>query len=121
MDDVMLSAAAGTGDTFRYRYDLGDDWVHTITVESVTPLISAAHLRPHLVHAARATPPENIGGVPGYLRLLHALSGGREAEAFELTQGVATPVPAGCFDPWRPDPEQAASDAIERALQTLAT
>lgn len=118
MDEYTLRGFADAGDTFIYRYG---DWVHRVTVESVSPLRQTSHVLPHLVGATRAAPPDDIGGALGYQRLLDALRDGHEDLAGELTVGIVAPVLAGSFDPWRPDPEQARADAISRAMKALET
>ena len=55
-----------------YVYDLGDDWQHRITLRSVfTPSVPA----PVCLNGARACPPEDCGGVPGYHDIPAALEG----------------------------------------------
>lgn len=86
------------GKTFTYRYDFGDHWLHDVRVEAIeAPEAGTSY--PRCVAGARACPPEDCGGVPGYFELLEALSdpshpkhescrvwvGGRfDAEAFDL-------------------------------------
>jgi hypothetical protein len=87
-----LERLVGEKERFRYTYDFGDDWVHQIVVEKVTPV---AMVRPSCVAGARACPPEDCGGVWGYADLVAALSDkdhGRHAELAEWA-------PAG----WAPD------------------
>jgi hypothetical protein len=57
---------------FRYWYDFGDDWWHTITIETRLPPDPAAP-RAVLVAGEGACPPENCGGVYGYSNLLSDL------------------------------------------------
>lgn len=54
------------GDRLGYEYDFGDSWDHTITVEGVTEDTGATRC----LDGARACPPEDIGGTPGYATLL---------------------------------------------------
>lgn len=60
------------GDKFAYLYDFGDDWEHEVKVKSIhspeEPL-EFAFCR----DGARACPPEDCGGAPGYLELVEAL------------------------------------------------
>jgi len=58
---------------FRYWYDFGDDWWHTITIETRLPPDPAAP-RAVLVAGEGACPPENCGGVYGYANMLDALN-----------------------------------------------
>jgi hypothetical protein len=61
------------GDRFRYIYDLGDDWIHTLTVESVRRDVPEDHV-PRVLAGERACPPEDCGGESGYDELLDALA-----------------------------------------------
>lgn len=58
LDQVLRT----TGDRLFYTYDFGDDWAHTITVETMRP---ATDEDPDaLCHrAVRACPPEDVGGI----------------------------------------------------------
>jgi len=64
-----LGAVASVGAKFLYRYDLGDDWVHEVTVERFT----SGDAIFECTGGARACPPEDCGGAPGYARLLRIL------------------------------------------------
>jgi hypothetical protein len=57
---------------FRYEYDFGDGWEHEIVAEKFLPLDPSATY-PLCLGGARACPPEDCGGVPGYMDLLEAL------------------------------------------------
>lgn len=53
------------GDTLRYTYDFGDDWTHTIRLESVAVLDPDSPVAV-CTAARRACPLEDVGGVPGH-------------------------------------------------------
>lgn len=56
-----------------YEYDFGDDWQHEIVLEGVVARKEGeAPLR--CLDGARACPPEDCGGIPGYEELLEALA-----------------------------------------------
>jgi len=58
------------GDRLRYVYDFGDSWEHVIAVEKVEPCdVSGSWCE--VLDGARACPPEDVGGVPGYLARGH--------------------------------------------------
>jgi hypothetical protein len=59
------------GERFEYEYDMGDFWQHDIRLEQVLPL---DHYKTYPVCIAGDgdCPPEDIGGPPGYQRLLEA-------------------------------------------------
>lgn len=57
--------------SFNYVYDLGDDWIHDIAIEKRFAPDSAVRY-PICLDGARAAPPEDCGGVPGYEDFLEA-------------------------------------------------
>jgi len=57
---------------FLYEYDFGDGWVHEIIVEKILP-IEPRGKYPVCLAGARACPPEDCGGVPGYANIIAAL------------------------------------------------
>lgn len=68
------------GNRFRYVYDFGDDWSHTIRILEV---LKDGSTLPQLIVLAgeRAAPPEDCGGIPGYYALLYALEHPSEQES----------------------------------------
>ena len=58
-----LGAVARAGSKLLYRYDFGDDWEHDIVVESVE---SNGDETVRCTGGARACPPDDCGGPPGY-------------------------------------------------------
>lgn len=58
---------------FRYWYDFGDDWMHTVTIEKRLPPDASAPPA-QLVAGEFACPPEDCGGPYGYANLLEALA-----------------------------------------------
>jgi hypothetical protein len=76
--------------SFLYEYDLGDSWLHDITllgtVKREEKLVCTA--------GARACPPEDCGGVGGYYYLLEALSNPKHEDHDTLLEWAG-----GKFDP----------------------
>jgi len=68
-----------TGLEFTYVYDFGDDWLHRITVESLTKVNDLAALQ-YVVDGQRRGPPEDCGGPPGFERFLDAIANPRDPE-----------------------------------------
>jgi hypothetical protein len=60
---------------FCYLYDFGDSWEHEITVSKIVPITAEDGdlLRPRCLEGERAGPPEDSGGIWGYLDLLEIL------------------------------------------------
>ena len=61
------------GQTFAYTYDFGDDWRHEITLKDSNYSNPDLQSQVICLEGARACPPEDIGGVPGYYNFLEAL------------------------------------------------
>jgi hypothetical protein len=61
---------AKKGDTFQYVYDFGDNWVHQLEILSKEDDREIVY--PVCFEGERNCPPENIGGIPGYLSLIEA-------------------------------------------------
>jgi len=67
------------GTRFRYLYDFGDSWHHDLLLEAI--LMAEATLQyPRCVAGERRTPPEDVGGTPGYEDYLEALTDREHAE-----------------------------------------
>jgi pRiA4b ORF-3-like protein len=58
---------------FRYWYDFGDDWWHTIAIEKRLPA-EADGPAAELLEGERACPPEDCGGPWGYAEMLAAVT-----------------------------------------------
>jgi hypothetical protein len=70
---ATLADILARGDTFKYDYVLGEDWQHTVRLES--RFAAAPDLRyPHLVRAEGRCPPADIGGPVGYETYLHTIA-----------------------------------------------
>ncbi len=61
------------GDTAEYEYDFGDGWEHEVQLTAIA-LAEPGQKVPRCTDGARACPPEDCGGPPGYESLLEALS-----------------------------------------------
>lgn len=60
------------GTIFRYVYDMGDNWVHTVCLENSLELAPAPKVA-RCIEGARARPPEDVGGPSGYQDFLEAV------------------------------------------------
>lgn len=65
---TMLSDFMKESKTFKYTYDFGDYWVHTVTV--LTEPFDLDIDYPICLEAEGQTPPEDVGGVGGFLNFL---------------------------------------------------
>jgi hypothetical protein len=82
---------------FRYRYDLGDNWEHDILVEQVLRPVPGMRY-PQILDGARACPPEDCGGPPGYDNLLEAICDPDNPEHAELLQWAGEDFDPETFD-----------------------
>ena len=65
LDDFDLAPK----NTFRYTYDFGDDWVHSVKVKKVQPCVDQPQ-QVRCVSGMRKGPPEDFGGAWSYTKFL---------------------------------------------------
>jgi len=82
---------------FLYIYDYGDNWEHRIVVEKILPVEQNA-IYPFCLAGERACPPEDCGGVTGYMDMLEIISDPEHEEYKHITAWLG-----GSFDPERFD------------------
>ena len=63
------------GDELTYVYDLGDHWEHRIVLEDIFTDPFIFPVLPAVAEGAGVCPPDDCGGVPGYLELRKTLAG----------------------------------------------
>jgi len=80
-------------DTLSYAYDFGEGWEHEIVLEKVLPFDTGVVL-PVCLDGARACPPEDVGGMPGYAMFLETISDPAHPEYNEMLEWVG-----GDYDP----------------------
>ncbi|WP_162274559.1 plasmid pRiA4b ORF-3 family protein [Tessaracoccus flavus] len=110
--DVRLDEVLGSlGDRLSYEYDFGDGWEHRIILESIQ---AEPFTEVRCLAGERACPPEDVGGVPGYERLLDVLAGRAHDVDPAWAQTLRDWAPPG-FDPECFDVNEAneALDGIE--------
>ena len=102
------------GDRIGYAYDFGDDWEHDLVLEQVTAA-NADGRYPVCTAGGGACPPEDCGGVFGYVQLRETLAdpSNDEHESMLTWLGLTT---AAEFDPARFD-----RDAVNQALVNINT
>ncbi|WP_194793227.1 plasmid pRiA4b ORF-3 family protein [Raineyella fluvialis] len=107
--DVRLDQVlASVGDALSYEYDFGDNWQHTVRLESVEPR-AAEDPQAVCVAGARACPPEDVGGIGGYGEMLEALAGADPGNEW-LADLLA----------WLPDGYDPAEFSVDRVNAALA-
>lgn len=60
------------GQKFKYEYDFGDSWVHTLVLEEILPAEPGVNY-PLCLKGKRACPPEDVGGPWGYADFLETI------------------------------------------------
>jgi hypothetical protein len=83
--------------SFHYEYDFGDSWIHKITREKTLPP-DPSFKHPVCLDGARACPPEDCGGLPGYLMNLEILADPSHEEHEEISEWMGGEWDAEKFD-----------------------
>lgn len=92
--------------SFIYEYDMGDGWRHQISI--LGEIESEEKEKPACVAGARACPPEDCGGPPGYEYFLEAIRDSAHEEHDDMLEWIG-----GEFDPEEFNLEEA-DQAIKR-------
>ena len=105
-----MSRAINENETlsFKYLYDFGDAWSHSVKVEKIEPAIPGLTY-PFLLHASGRCPPEDVGGPDGYAEFLRIIADDNHEEFNETVVWAG-----GNFDPTFVD-----LDRIEARLAAL--
>lgn len=83
---------------FRYTYDFGDNWDHTIIIEKIFEPADDT-VTPLCLEGQRNRPPEDCGSFPGYERILEVLSKKKKtAEEKELLEWLGDEYNPEYFD-----------------------
>ncbi len=99
---ILSSLLLKEKDSITYDYDFGDDWEHKLTLEKRLPYDSTMQL-PLCIKGKRACPPEDCGGIWGYMELIEIMSDPshpeheERAEWLEEAFGIENFEPE-CFD-----------------------
>lgn len=96
------------GQMLLYEYDFGDGWLHGIQMEKILPA-EPGQRYPACLAGARACPPDDCGGPPGYDQLLEALQNPTAKANAELLEWCG---------PW--DPEAFDVESVNRLLERAA-
>lgn len=96
--------------TFKYLYDFGDGWEHSIKIERILPAMPDLE-SVNLIEAIGRCPPEDVGGPGGYQEFLEAIVDPRHEHHRELKQWWGS----ASFDPNTINNHQ-----IEKALHALS-
>lgn len=108
--NVRIGALVDRGiAAFNYTYDFGDDWRHSITIETVADADPASEY-PRIIGGERRAPPEDVGGLPGFETFLEAMAKPRHPQHGEVVEWYG-----GRFDP-----NDISVDLIQERIAKLA-
>jgi hypothetical protein len=94
----LMQIAPVKGARFGYEYDFGDSWEHEILVEKILPPNAAAVTTAVCMDGARACPPEDCGGIWGYMNLLKALKNRKHPDHKQMKEWIGGTFDANHFD-----------------------
>jgi len=94
----IIERFAKVGTRCTYEYDFGDGWAHEILLEG-TMLAEQRQRYPKCIAGARACPPEDCGGVPGYSRLLEVIADPTDDEYEEMVTWLGERFESESFAP----------------------
>jgi Plasmid pRiA4b ORF-3-like protein len=96
LSDIL--PANGKQFRFEYEYDFGDGWLHEVLFEDRIPAESGKRY-PLCLEGARACPPEDVGGVWGYMDFLAAIADPEHEEHEEMRQWIGRRFDPEAFNP----------------------
>ena len=73
------------GEIFKYWYDFGDSWMHTVTIEKYISLDNS-HQLPFCLGGELKCPPEDCGGIGGFYDFLSIISDKTHPEYKEMRE-----------------------------------
>jgi len=81
-----------------YRYDFGDGWEHELLLEKVVRSAANESLFAQCLHGKRACPPEDCGGLPGFLNCISAVEDPLHPEHKEMLLWTGASYDPNAFD-----------------------
>jgi hypothetical protein len=96
LDEQKYTLGGVLGESVRefvYEYDFGDSWRHRIQVKSVAQP-NTDWFYPLCIAGERAAPPDDVGGVMGYVEFLSAIKDPKHDEHDSMLTWIG-----GAFDP----------------------
>ena len=88
---------AGRRKSFKYLYDFGDSWWHSVKVEQIVKLDTPLEFA-RCIAGENACPPEDVGGAGGYEEFLEALADPDHPEHADLKEWIGAPFDPSAFD-----------------------
>lgn len=111
-EDTLISQVASSGGKvkFAYEYDFGDNWQHELVLEKILEPEPGSQY-PRCLDGARACPPEDCGGVWGYVEFVEAMADPDHEAHDDLKEWIG-----GDFDP-----DRFSVEAINKELRRLTS
>ncbi|HLH56343.1 MAG TPA: plasmid pRiA4b ORF-3 family protein [Verrucomicrobiae bacterium] len=81
-----------------YEYDFGDSWQLIVTLEKICPGNASKEAPAVCLAGSRACPPEDCGGISGYVDLLQALRNKKHPEHRSMKEWLGRPFDSEFFD-----------------------
>ncbi|MCX6719464.1 MAG: plasmid pRiA4b ORF-3 family protein [Candidatus Taylorbacteria bacterium] len=85
-----------------YDYDFGDGWEHSVVLEKTMPKENGKY--PRCIAGANACPPDDCGGIWGYIELIKAIKNSKHPDHADMMDWLCIDSPDE-FDPTKFDPD----------------
>ena len=97
-DYTLADVAPKKGTKIHYEYDFGDGWEHEIVVESTDYSNPDWPYPVYCIEGVRACPPENCGGVSGYVDFCEIMTDKKHPEHREIKEWYGRKYDPDYFD-----------------------
>jgi hypothetical protein len=104
---LLIDISPHTRSVFMYQYDFGDSWEHVVQVEAIYDRQPPEGKVAKCLDGARACPPEDCGGIPGYADVLEIIRDPKHDEYESTLEWLG-----GGFDP-----EAFSADKVNKYLR----
>ena len=95
---ILSSLLSKEKEWLTYEYDFGDGWEHKLILEKKLPFDDSIQL-PHCLKGKRASPPEDCGGMWGYMDLIGIMSDKSSPEYAERAEWLEENFGINDFNP----------------------
>ncbi len=85
------------GQKIKYEYDFGDSWIHTLELEKIKSEEKGVNY-PRCIKGKRACPPEDCGGIWGYMELEEIMKNKKDERYEEMLEWLGEELDPEKFD-----------------------
>jgi hypothetical protein len=96
-----------------YAYDFGDDWKHKVVLEKILPAEPGVEY-PICTAGKRACPPEDVGGIYGYMDFLDVINNPNDEQHKDMLRWAG-----GKFDPEHFNPKEVKFRDPQKAFEIM--